>query len=200
MTRTAPTWLATWLTPAAAMASGEEGATNPFAGDVGSAIWTLVIFILVVIILGKFAWGPILNVLRKREDFIQDSLAQAKRDREGAEARLKEYEERLAGAEAAATKIVDESRREAENVKRTIEADAKREANAMIERAKREIGIATNTATRELYDLSGKLATEIASRIIRKELSPQEHERLIADSIEELSKSVGGNGSDRAKP
>ncbi len=168
-------------------ASG-DGSPNPFAGDIGNVVWTVLIFLLVVFVLGKFAWGPILSALQKREDFIRDSLESAKRHREESEAKLKEYTQQLTAARAEAKDIVDEGRRDAEVVQRKIEDTAKKEATVLIERARREIQIATDTAVKDLYDLSGKLATDIASRIIRKELNAAEHERLIAESIDELSK------------
>jgi len=181
--------------PAAAEEHGGGGA-SPFAGDVGNALWTLIIFVLVVFVLGKFAWGPILRALQKREDFIQDSLERAKKDREESEARLKEYSDKLVAARAEATAIVDEGRRDAEVLKRKIEENAKAEAAATIERAKREIDLATTTAVNELYRLSAKLATDVASRIIRKELDDREHERLITESLEELQR-LGGNGTSK---
>ena len=164
-------------------AEGGGGGGNIFAGDVGNAIWTLVIFLLVVFVLGKFAWGPILNTLQTRESFIHDALAKAKRDRDEAEARLREYEARLATARSEATAIVDEGRRDADVVKRRIEAEARAEGDKTIERAKREIQIATDTATKELYTLSAKLATQLAAQVIGRELSPQDHQRLISDAI-----------------
>lgn len=173
---------------------GAEG-VSPFAGDVGSAVWTLVIFVLVVLVLGKFAWGPILKALQKREDFIRDSLEKAQENRQAAETRLKEYTERLEASRAEASGIVDEARRNAEVVRRKIEEDGKAEAAATLERAKREIAVATETAIKELYTHSAKLATEVASRIIRKELDPKEHERLIAESLDELQATGGGNGT-----
>ncbi|MBU0717922.1 MAG: F0F1 ATP synthase subunit B [Planctomycetes bacterium] len=176
------------LATIAASASEGGGAGSPFAGDIGSALWTIIIFVVVVFVLGKFAWGPILNVFQKREEFIRDSLLEAKKDREEAEARLKEYADKLAAARGEAKEIVDEARRGGEVLGRRIQEEANKEAAAMVERAKREIGIATDTAVKELYDLSGKLATDIASRIIRKELNLQEHERLIAESIDELGR------------
>lgn len=172
---------------AAAPAFAQEhggGENNLFAGDVGNAIWTLIIFGLVVFVLGKFAWGPILNTLQTRESFIREALEKAKHDREAAEARLKEYEAKLAASRAEATAIVEEGRRDADVVKRRIEATAKEEADKMIERAKREIHIATDTATKELYTLSAKLATQLAARVIGRELTPQDHERLISEAIE----------------
>lgn len=175
--------------PAMAAEGGhaEGGANNPFAGDIGNALWTVIIFVLVLVVLGKYAWGPILGNLQARESFIHESLEKAKRDRDEAEARLKQYEERLASARAEASAIVDEGRRDADVVKRRIEEEARHEADRIIERARREIQIATDTATKELYTLSARLATEMATRIVGKQLTVQDQERLIAESIEALN-------------
>lgn len=168
--------------------AGCEEHGNPFKGDVGNAIWTMVIFGAVVIVLGKFAWSPILTSLQKREDFIRDALQQAKQDRDEAEKRLAEYTQRINSARAEATAIVEEGRRDADALKRKLEEDAKAEAQAIMDRSRREISIATETATKQLYTLTAKLATEAASRIIRKELTAKDHERLISESVAELEK------------
>ncbi len=170
-----------------------EGGDQPtlFTGDLGNILWSLLTFFVVLVVLGKFAWRPILGALQKREDFIRDSLAAAKRDRDEAERRLKEYSEKIVAARAEATAIVEEGRRDAEVVKRRIEEDSKAESKAILDRAKREIAIATDTAVKELYTLSGKLATEVAGRILRRELNPREHERLITESINELQEVAG---------
>jgi F-type H+-transporting ATPase subunit b len=172
---------------AAEAAEHAEESPSLFAGDIGNAVWTLVIFALVVLILGKFAWGPVLKGLQARETFILESLEKAKRERVEAETRLREYEEKLAQARTEATAIVEEGRRDSEILKNKILQEARHEAEQERERTKREIRIATDTATKELYALSARLATDMAGRIIRKELTPQDHERLIADSIQELS-------------
>ena len=179
----------------AAPVMAAEGADSPslFTGDLGNIFWSLLTFLLVLVVLGKFAWQPILGALQKREDFIRDSLQQAKKDREEAQALLKQYADKIDAARAEATAIVEEGRRDAGAVKVKIEDAAKAEAKAMIERAKREIGLATDTAVKELYTLSANLATGVASRIIGKELSAADHERLISESIAELS-SAAGNG------
>lgn len=169
------------------LANEAEGAAGgPFSGDIGNALWTLVIFGLVVLVLGKYAWGPLLSGLQARERFIQDSLESAKRDREAAEARLKEYEQRLAGARDEATAIVDEARRDAEALKRTLEADGRAEGQRLIERAKREIGIASDTAVKQIYDTSAKLATELAAKILQREIRPEDHERLIREALDRV--------------
>jgi F-type H+-transporting ATPase subunit b len=181
--------------PAMAQEGHEGGSPNLFSGDFGNLFWTWLIFALVLVVLGKFAWGPILNTLQQRESFIHEALAKAKHDRDAAEARLKEYEDRLATARAEATAIVEEGRRDADAVKRKIEADAKAEADKMIERARHEIKIATDTATSSLYQLSARLATGMASRVIGRELSAQDHERLIAEAIDGITNGAGGAGS-----
>ena len=177
--------------PAMAAEAEAEGSPNLFAGDVGNVFWTVLIFVVVLIVLGKFAWGPILGNLQARESFIHDALATAKRDRDQAEARLREYEERLASARAEATAIVDEGRRDAEVVKRKIEEAAKVEADKMIDRARREIHLATVTATRELYDLSAKLATDLAARVLGREMTAKDHERLISEAIDSIEGGAG---------
>jgi F-type H+-transporting ATPase subunit b len=181
--------------PALAAETAGEAPPSLFAGDLGNSVWTILIFVLVLIILGKFAWGPILSNLQARESFIREALARAKRDRDEAEARLREYEERLATARAEATAIVDEGRRDAEVVKRRIEEAAKVEADKMVDRARREIHLATVTATRELYDLSAKLATDLAARVLGREITAKDHERLISEAIDGIEGGAGGVGS-----
>jgi F-type H+-transporting ATPase subunit b len=168
-----------------ALAAEAEGGEplSPFAGDFGPALWTLIIFGLVLVVLGKFAWGPILTSLQARENFIRESLETAQRDRDQSEQRLREYEERLAQARTEATAIVEEGRRDAVAVRQRIEEEARREADKMIERAKREIHIATEGATKELYSVSARLATELAARILSREITPQDHQRLISEAI-----------------
>lgn len=153
-----------------------------------AAVWTIVVFVVLLLVLRARAWGPIQQVLTDREKFIADSLEMARRERTEAEALLKKYTEQIDRARAEASAIVGEGRRDGEALKAKIEAAARAEANALIERAKREIGIATETAVKELYDKSAVVATQIAARLIRKEVDAKAHERLIRDSIEELSR------------
>ncbi|MCP4200917.1 MAG: F0F1 ATP synthase subunit B [bacterium] len=170
-------------TPAFAAGGGEE---NIFSGNLGNAVWTLLIFGAVLVVLGKYAWGPLLDALQKREQFIHDSLAEAKRDREEAEKRLEEHTSQLNQARAEATELVEEGRRDAKAVKARIEEEAREESQKILDRAKREIELAKQTAIKELYTSSASLATEMASRILRKELSTAEKEKMIARSLDEL--------------
>lgn len=171
--------------PAMAAAS-EEGEANIFAGDLGNVLWTLLIFGMVLVILGKYAWRPLLDVLQKREEFILSSLEEAKKDRIEAEARLREYEGRLKEARAEATAIVEEGRRDAEVLRGRIEQEAREEAEKIRARTLRDIGIARETALKELYEVGGKLATRIAAQIVERELRAEDHQKLIDNAISEM--------------
>jgi len=180
------TLLAAGLLPAVAQASEEGASPGLFSGDVGVAIWTVIIFILVVFVLGRFAWGPMLNALQARESFIRDSLEKAATERESAEQLLRDYELKLAEARAEATAIVEEARRDAEAVKTRLEEAAREEGDRLMERARKEINLARDKAVKDLYTTSAQLATNMAERILRREIRPEDHERLIEETLADL--------------
>ncbi|MBN2562190.1 MAG: F0F1 ATP synthase subunit B [Phycisphaerae bacterium] len=172
-----------------AFASSEaEGEVSLFEGDFGNAVWTLLIFLLVLIVLGRFAWGPILKGLQNREKFIRDSLADAKNEREEAKRTLAEYTEKLEKSRQEATAIVDEGRRDSEEVRKRILAEAKVEAQGVAARAKKEIEMARDDAVKQLYDETVLLATSVAGRIIHKELSPGDHQELVDQALKDMGR------------
>ncbi len=177
----------TWAACGAAFAADEGGDANPMkSGSISNAVVTLVTFGLLLIILGKFVWPVVLKALQDRENFIRDSLSRAKVEREEAERLLSEYKTQLEEARQEATKIVEEGRRDAEVVRREIMDDARSEADASLKRARREIEIARDTAVKDLYKMSADLATDLAGRIIHKELDASGHDQLLQESIQQL--------------
>lgn len=165
-----------------------EAGWSPFQGDFGNFLWTLVVFGLVLWVLSRFAWGPILTGLQGREKFIRDSLEQARSDRDAAQETLARYEEKLARARGEVEAILEEARRDAAVLRDREESAAREEARTILERARREISLATETAVAELYERAASLATIAASRILERELEPADHERLIAESIVAVEK------------
>ncbi|HRC86014.1 MAG TPA: F0F1 ATP synthase subunit B [Thermoanaerobaculia bacterium] len=186
--RTVSGLFALLLAAPALAAEHAEAAASPFAGDLGNALWTLIVFALVLIVLGKFAWGPILKGLQQREDFIKKSLEDARRDRDEAEKRLAEYVEKLNQARAEASAIVEEGKRDAEAIKSRAVAELQKESGKLMERARREIGLARDAAIKDVYSQAARLATDAASRIIGAELKPEDHARLIAEAIDQLER------------
>jgi len=189
MRRTSVHWMiAIALGVCAPVAMASEGGGNPVSVDLWQAGFTIAVFLVLLFILTRFAFKPILAGLQNREEFIRKSLADAEDANNKAQEQLAAYTAQLEHARAEATAIVDEGRRDAERVKQEIHQSAEKEKNQMIEQARREIKIARDSAVRDLYDLGARLATEAAGRIIGKELTPADHERLIEQSIEQLGK------------
>ena len=170
--------------PAGAQEAG--GGLNPFAGNVGNAVWTLVIFVLVVVVLGKFAWGPILTLLQDREEFIHKSLSDAKRERLDAEAKLKEVADRLQASHAEAAALVDQARRDAERLRGELREKAKAEAETILQNARRQIELETQRALQQIRHEAVDLSVMIASKIIQRNLSKEDNERLINDALKQV--------------
>ncbi|TWT45139.1 ATP synthase subunit b [Phycisphaerae bacterium RAS1] len=162
------------------------GGGNIFAGGIGNVVWTTIIFLIVVAILGSKAWPPLLKVLKEREDSIRESLETARREREASEKLLKQYQHQLDEAGKKATAIVDEGRRDAEEVRRRIQEEARKEADETLARARREIQLATDAAIKELYDQTAALAIQAASNVVRRQLSAEDHDRLVGEALEQI--------------
>jgi F-type H+-transporting ATPase subunit b len=162
---------------------GAEESPSIFAGNLGNAVWTLAIFLALLFVLGRYAWGPLLQGLQNRERFIRESLEQARDERDEAHALLAGYEAKLAEARGEVEEILDEARRDARVVRQREEEKARDEAEALIARARREIDIATETAVKDLYAKASRLSVEVARKILQRELKPEDHARLIDDAV-----------------
>lgn len=162
---------------------GAEGSGGVFSGNIGNALWTVLIFLALLLVLGRYAWGPLLQGLQGREQFIRDSLEQARDERDEAHALLAQYEAKLAEARGEVEAILDEARRDAGVVRQREEERAKDEAEKIIARARREIDIATETAVKDLYAKASRLSVVVAEKILQRELKPEDHARLIDDAV-----------------
>lgn len=172
------------MTGANALAS--EGGSDIFSGNIGNMIWTTIIFAIVLVILGKYAWPAIVKALADREHAIRTSLENARKERIEAEKLLAQYKEQIDKARVEATAIVEEGRRDAEEVRRRSVGEAKREADEMLARAKREIQLASDAAIKDLYDRTADLAVQVAAGIVRKELRADDHRALVTESLERM--------------
>lgn len=167
-----------------AMHLGEEGVSNSpaeFKSDL--AIFSFVVFLLLLGILSKFAWGPISRGLEQREHHIAGQIAAAERANQEAKAMLAEYERKLAAAADEVRAILDEARRDASHTQQEILAQAKADAVTEMDRAKREVQTAKDQALRELAETSANLAVELAGKIIRTRLDPHQHAELVGEAL-----------------
>ena len=147
------------------------------------ALWTLVVFLVLLAVLYKFAWGPISQALDARERRIAEQIDAAQRTNEEARALLAQYQERLNQAQAEVRAILDEARRDAQHTQQEMLAKARQDAQAELARARREIETATAAALEELGRASAELAVELAGKIIRAQLQPADHARLIEEAL-----------------
>ncbi|MES1256048.1 MAG: F0F1 ATP synthase subunit B [Acidobacteriota bacterium] len=163
-----------------------DGGLSPFAGDIGNAVWTLVVFVLVVLVLGKFAWRPILSLLQQREDFIHQALTDAKRDREDAEARLQEMAAKLQAAQGEALHIIEEARRDAERLREELKQKARTEADQMVRNAERQIQLDTTRALQQIRKEAVDISVAIATKIVQRNITREDNERLIDDTLKQM--------------
>jgi len=160
--------------------------------DLGSAVWILIIFIGVVIILYRTAWKNVLAGLKAREDRIRKDIADAESARLKAEETLKQYDSKLSEAEKKVRDIIDQAVRDAEKIGTSLRMKAQEEAEEAKERAAKEIEAAKTNALAEIYQQTVYLATEVAEKIIRRNLNADDQRDLVNQSLEQLQ-SIGKN-------
>jgi F-type H+-transporting ATPase subunit b len=152
------------------------------------SIYTFVVFLILLAVLYKFAWGPIAAALEQREETILRQIEEARLASEKAAQQLKQYEARLAAATDEARQIVAHARKDAEVAKDQIVAEARDAAQKERDRAVADITSAKNQALDEIANKSVQTAISLASNIIRREVRPQDHEALIGEAVNEFSK------------
>lgn len=150
------------------------------------AIWTFVVFLCLLAILGKFAWGPIMEGLEKREQSIAAMIEEAKQSQEKAAEQLKQYEAKIAAAGEESREIVAQARKDAEAAGERIVAAAEAAAEKQRERAVADIANAKNAALNEIKTEGVNLAVQLAGRIVRRELNSQDHSQLIDEALKQL--------------
>lgn len=167
------------------LASGGEA--NPLKFDADLALFTLIVFVGLALVLGKFAWGPLIEGLNNREKSINDQIDSAEQANEQAQANLKQYEDKLAGAADEAKEVMAEARKDATTAKEKILTEAKEEADRLRDRALADIEAAKNAAVRDLAEKSVDSAVSLAGNIVRRSLDKSDHSKLIDDSIKSFS-------------
>lgn len=162
---------------------------NPLVVDPDLALWTLIIFGLLLAVLYKFAWGPIVTALDAREKTVQDHLAAAEAKHEEAKGLLAAHEARLATAKDEVREMLEEARRDAEATKTQIVAEADAAAKAHRDRAVRDIEQARDGAVRSLAETSANLAVDLAGKVVRQNLSSDQQAELIREATTKLANS-----------
>lgn len=191
--------------PSSSESTGDHATTESAGGDHGSPaegdsppllnvtpgqyFWTLLLFLALLFVLGKWVWPPILQSLQQREQKIRDDLTQAEQANQQAQDTLAQYKQQLAEAQRESQKIIDQSRQEAQQLANQWKEQTQQELNQMRQRAEQEIRAAKEQAVSELYEQSATLATQVAGRILQREINADDQQELIEQSLRELEQS-----------
>lgn len=169
------------------MLLAEGDAPNPMQLVPDTLLFSLIVFIAMLAILYRFAWGPIAEGLDKREKNMADNIDGARKANEQAQAQLKAYEEKLANAEAEAAALIAEAKNDALANKERILNETAEEQQRIKDRALADIEAAKNAAVRELAESSVDSAVSLAGNIVGRSLNKNDHTDLIEKSIQQFN-------------
>ena len=156
----------------------------------GLLIWTIITFVILLIVLRKVAWTPLLSALEQRESTIRNSLDEAQRVRQESEQLLAENRRILANANRESARILEQGREEAERLRASITEQAHTEAQRMIDEARREIVRERQLAVQELKRTAADLALVAAGKLLRTAVTDEAHRRLVTEAIDRFPESV----------
>lgn len=176
---------------AAAEAHGAER-DNLFAGTLWQSGAAIVAFLLVLTILSKYAWGPILKGLQDRENKIREDLAGAEAANRKAQQTLADYERKVAETHAEARKLIDQARADAEAMRARLAAQTELEIGKMRDRARQEIKDARNQAVQELYARASELSIAVAEKILQRQITDADTQAMVDRSLKELEQLKAG--------
>jgi F-type H+-transporting ATPase subunit b len=155
--------------------------------NLGLSVWTTLVFLTLLGILWKFAWGPILQAVQDREDGIQGTLDQARDEREEAAKLLSEHRQQMNDARRQSQQVIAEGKEAGERVRQDIEEKARVEGDALIERARESIEREKDAALDELRKESVDLALAAAAKLVQESLDEKKDRELVMGFIDELS-------------
>ena len=153
----------------------------------GLMIWTIITFVILLFILKKAAWTPILKALDDREMGIKANIEAARKAKEEADLAIEENRRKLAEAQAEAQKVIAKARQDAERLGEQLKAQYKTEADAARERAIKEIDLERQAAVNEIRKEISLLAVLAAEKIVGRTINAEDHKRLVMEGIQENS-------------
>ena len=155
---------------------------------IGLIFWQLVTFLIVLFLLAKFAWKPIMKALHEREASIEDALSAAERAKLEIQSLKADNEKLLAEARLERDKILKEASDAGNALVESAKAKANEEGARMIAQARETIENEKRAAITEVKNMAATLSLDIAERILRKELSnPESQQALAAEYIREVT-------------
>lgn len=176
----APAWIA------AAAEGHEPKPDNFFKGAVDLSIWTVVVFLVLLWVLGWYAWPMMREGLDKREQAVASALENAQRTQADAERLRIQLEQDMKKHSEQIRGMLEEARRNGQQLKDDLLNEGRAEVQADRDRLRREIQTAQDQALAEIWSQAGHLATLISAKAIRRQLSEEDHRRLVDKALAEL--------------
>jgi F-type H+-transporting ATPase subunit b len=152
----------------------------------GLMFWTLITFVIVLVILKRYALGPIQAAIDARRTQIEHDVDSAENARKEAEQALAEYRHALAESRHEATKIIDDARRVSEDQRKRDLAELEAEKVRLTQRAKDEIAAETRRSLQAIRDQLADLTVAAAEKVVRKQLDEGEQRRLIEEALADV--------------
>ena len=154
--------------------------------DPGLYIWTILTFLVLLGLLAKFAWRPLLQALEARQELIRKSLEEAQQARRELERVSQESAQILKESRVQAETIIAQSRTDAERLREEMRQKAKAESETIVRNAERQIQLETGRALQQIRHEAADLSVLIASKLIQRNLSKEDNDRLIEDALTQM--------------
>jgi len=152
----------------------------------GLLLWTWVTFVVLLLILWKAAWKPLVEALDARAEKVRGDIENADRSRQEAEKLLAQHKLMMDNARNEAAKFIADSKTEAEKMRNEIIEKAGHDAEDLAGRARKEIDLAKDRALAEIKTEIVNLSTEIAAKIINKNLNPNDQKALVEETLNKV--------------
>ena len=150
----------------------------------GLLAWTVITFLLLLVVLKKIAWGPHLAALEARESEIKDALNAAEKAREEAERVSSDYKESIRKAQSESQQIIAEAKSAGEKVRSEIEKAANVKADEIVDKAKILIDAERVKAINEIKTVAVEISMSAASKLIEKNLDSEDNRKLVKEALE----------------
>jgi F-type H+-transporting ATPase subunit b len=154
--------------------------------DPGLFIWTILTFLVLVALLAKFAWRPLLQALDARQQTIARSLEEAQRARQELERIQRESAQMMAQARTEAEAVIGRSRADAEVLREELKQKARAEAASIVKNAERQIQLETARAIQQIRTEAVDLSVAIASKILRRQVTKEDNQALIEETLKQV--------------
>jgi F-type H+-transporting ATPase subunit b len=173
--------MALFAVPAPVLAAGGLTQINP-----GLTLWAAITFLLLLVVLSRFAWGPIVKMLDAREKTIHEAIESAKKERAEAEKLLASQKESLAKASREAAELAKRNQDEVEKLRQELTAKARKEADELVATARKQIVEEKSKAVAELKGMVADLAIEAAAKLVKASLDEKAQRALVEDYLKQL--------------